>query len=165
MKIRFKGLFLFYFILFLYFLLYIFNSDKVIISLIKSFNILIEILPIFVIIILLTAIINFFVNPKVISKHIGENSGTKGWVIAIIAGIISHGPMYVWYPMFLEFKKHGLKDGLIATFFYSRAVKLPLLPMMISYFGWFFTIILTVFILIASLLQGLIIDKILNINK
>ncbi len=162
MKIKFKGLYFFYFIIFVYFSIYIYKPDKAIHSFVESFNILVEILPIFAVIILLSAIINFFINPKNISKHVGEDSGLKGWVIAIVAGIISHGPMYAWYPMFSEFKKHGLKDGLIATFFYSRAIKLPLLPMMIGYFGWLFTMILSIFILIASFLQGVIIDKIMK---
>lgn len=33
-----------------------------------------------------------------------------------------------------------VRDGLIATFFYARAIKLPLLPLMIDYFGCFISL-------------------------
>jgi len=55
-------------------------------------------------------------------------------------------------------RSHGLKDGLIATFMYARAVKLPLLPFMVDLFGLMFTIIMTLYILIAAVFQGKVID-------
>ena len=66
--------------------------------------------------------------------------------------------MYAWYGMLQDMRSHGLKDGLIATFMYARAVKLPLLPFMVDLFGLLFTIVMTLYILIASVIQGKVID-------
>jgi len=66
--------------------------------------------------------------------------------------------MYAWYGMLQDMRSHGLKDGLIATFMYARAVKLPLLPFMVDLFGLLFTVVMTLYILIASVLQGKVID-------
>ncbi len=143
----------------LYGLLYLFNADKTAMALGKSGGVLLKIMPIFLIVIFFTALINYFVKPKEIASHLGSESGAKGWFIALAAGIISHGPMYAWYPMLEDLKKHGLKNGLIAAFFYARSIKIPLLPIMIDYFGFAFTLILSFYILIASVIQGLLIDR------
>jgi hypothetical protein len=47
-----------------------------------------------------------------------------------------------------------MRDGLIVVFFFSRAIKIPLLPMMIDYFGWAFTLVLSFYILVGALIQG-----------
>ncbi len=141
-----------------YALFYLFNVDKTVLALHKSGAVLAKILPIFLLVIGFTALINYLLKPKEIASHLGEGSGVKGWAIALTAGIISHGPMYAWYPMVEDLKRHGLKNGLIATFFYARSIKIPLLPIMIDYFGFAFTAILTFYILAASVIQGLLID-------
>ena len=66
--------------------------------------------------------------------------------------------MYAWYPLLEDLRSHGMRDGLIVAFFASRAIKIPLLPMMIDYFGWAFTLVLSFYILIGALVQGLMLE-------
>ena len=51
-----------------------------------------------------------------------------------------------------------MRTGLVAVFLYNRAIKIPLLPIMIYYFGIFFVIILCIFMVVASIFQGKIIE-------
>ena len=157
--IHFRGTKLFVAVVLLYAILYIFDTTKTIVALEKTGDILFKILPIFAVIIPLTALINYKIKPEQFARHLGEESGIRGWILALTVGIASHGPMYAIYPMLEEIKQHGIKKGLIATFFYARSIKVPLLPLMIEYFGWAFTVILTIYILIASLLQGFVIER------
>ena len=92
----------------------------------------------------------------------GEGSGTKGWLLSISAGILSHGPIYVWYPLLKDLRNHGMRIGLIAAFIYSRAIKIPLLPLMIYYFGFMFVVLLTIYMIIAAVIQGKIIDIVIE---
>ncbi|BBG65907.1 hypothetical protein NNO_1204 [Hydrogenimonas sp.] len=158
MKLKFRGLPFLGIVVLIYVTLFLFHSQKTFLALEKSFGVMIEILPIFLIVILFTALINYYFKSEDVAAHLGKESGFKGWVIALTAGIISHGPMYAWYPMLEDLKKHGLKNGLIATFFYARSIKVPLLPIMIDYFGLAFTLFLSLYILIASVIQGFLID-------
>ena len=119
---------------------------------------MIKILPIFVVVILFTALLNYFIQPKQIADHLGRGSGARGWLWALIAGVISHGPMYAWYPLLEDLRGHGMRDGLIVVFFASRTIKIPLLPIMIDYFGWIFTLLLSFYILIGALVQGWILE-------
>ena len=158
MKIPFKGIKFLITVLVLYIILLLSDTTHALIALQKAGSILLSLLPLFLLIITLTALINYFLKPKQVIKHFGKESGAKGVFYALIGGIISHGPMYAWYGMLQDMRSHGLKDGLIATFMYARAVKLPLLPFMVDLFGLLFTIVMTLYILIASVIQGKVID-------
>jgi hypothetical protein len=50
---------------------------------------------------------------------------------------------------------------LIATFLYSRAVKLPLLPLMIHYFGFTYTLVLCIYLVIFAVINGILVEKLL----
>ena len=154
----FRGKYLFLTVLILYGVLFFVNTQSALQALRKSSHILVRILPVFVIVILFTALLNYFLKPGQIARHLGRESGYSGWLWALTAGVISHGPMYAWYPLFEDLRKHGIRDGLIVVFFSSRVIKIPLLPMMIDYFGWLFTLILSLYILIGALLQGWIFE-------
>jgi len=161
-KLEFKGVKFLIFVVVLYVLLFIIDFTNSLLGFEKFLHILWGLLPIFVFIIILTTIINYFLQPKQIMKHFGEESGKKGLVYSIIGGILSHGPMYAWYGMLDDMRKQGLKDGLIATFMYARAVKLPLLPFMIDIFGIVFTVIINIYILFFAVLQGKVIDRVMK---
>ncbi|BCD61285.1 MULTISPECIES: permease [unclassified Nitratiruptor] len=145
-----------------YMLLFLFFPQKAILALQEFFHLLIKIAPILAVVVLINALINFFIDPKTLAKHLSREGGIKAWTIALFAGILSHGPMYAWYPLIDDLKKKGLRDSLIALFFYARAVKLPLLPLMVHYFGLTFTIVLNIYIIIGALLQGMIVERIEN---
>ena len=148
----------------IYGILLIFFPFKAEIALREVETLLIKITPILLLVVLLTAFINRFINPNKLSKHLSKESGLKAWLVALSAGILSHGPMYAWYPLIEDLKKKGLRDSLIGMFFYARAVKIPLLPIMIEYFGLKYTVILNLYIILGSILQGLIIEKVEKIR-
>ncbi len=99
------------------------------------------------------------INPKGVAKYLGKKSGLKGWVIAVVGGILSHSSSFIWYKMLVNLREQEVKDGLIVTFLYSRAIKLPWLSLMLSYFGYAFTMLLMFYIITAALFQGLIVEK------
>jgi uncharacterized membrane protein YraQ (UPF0718 family) len=141
------------------------SPENALLSLEKSLKILAEILPILTVVLILTAAMNILIPSKAIRKYLGQESGKKGWFIAIAGGVLSHGSTYIWYSILQDFRLHGAKNGLVIAFFYARAIKLPWLPMMISYFGLSFTLILSLYILIAAFLQGLIAERLLKQTK
>ncbi len=164
-KIEFKGLKFLMVVVAIFVILALFDFDNLANILNKFDSMMYKIIPIFALVIAITALINYFLKPKQIMKYFGEDSGKKGVFYAIVGGILSHGPMYAWYPMLDDMRKHGLKFGLIATFMYARAVKIPLLPFMIGLFGITFTIIVNIYILIFAFLQGKIINILIKEEK
>ena len=164
-KREYKGIKFLISVVFLYLILFIIDFEHSFMGFEKFIDIMYQLLPIFIFIIILTTIINYFLQPKKIMKHFGEDSGKKGIFYMLIGGILSHGPMYAWYGLLEDMRKHGLKDGLIIIFLYSRAIKLPLLPFMIEIFGIVFTIVINIYIIIFAILQGTIINRVLKNTK
>ncbi len=146
----------------LYLLVLIINKELAVDSFFSFLKLLKRLLPVMFLVFLLIFLTNLLLKPGKISKHLGETSGIKGFALAIIGGILSTGPIYMWYPVLADLKEKGMRTSLIATFLYNRAVKIPLLPMMIYYFGVGFTFILTFYMVIFSIINGIAVEKILQ---
>jgi uncharacterized membrane protein YraQ (UPF0718 family) len=143
----------------IYLLTYFIKPDFLIPSLIYSKKIFINIIPIFILVFIIMFITNYFISPKTLVKKLSKKR-KRNWSFVLLAGIISTGPIYMWYPLLSELKEKGLREGFIATFLYARAVKPALIPLMIFYFGLTFTIIITINIIIFSIIQGITLEKI-----
>ncbi len=157
-----RGIYLLVFVAIIY--VYLFASGNPIAPLAISTTgkIMLKIIPIIGLVIIFTSIINYFIKPKQLARHLNKDSGIKGWLWALLIGVISHGSMYLWYPMIDELRKKGMRNGLIATFFFARAIKIPFLPMMIHYFGYRFTILLSFYILLSALIQGWLMEIVIG---
>jgi len=142
----------------IYILTLIINPMIFIKSIEFSKQIFLDVAFIFIIIFILMTLSNYFITPKFIIKHL-KKRGIKKWFFVVIAGILSSGPIYMWYPLLGDLKKKGLSDGLIACFLYNRAIKIPLLPIAIAYFSFKYIILLTIIMIIFSIIQGILIDK------
>jgi uncharacterized membrane protein YraQ (UPF0718 family) len=141
------------------------KPDAIIPSLKFFLSIIIKIIPVFVVIFILLILFDLFITPKAIVNHLGKNAGIKGWIYSIIGGILSTGPIYLWYPLLNEMQKKGVRNGFIATFLYNRALKPALLPLFIYYFGLLFVVILSIVMVVVSVLQGFVVDKFVGKNE
>jgi len=157
-KFQFKGLKILGIVVLLYVAAFVLDPQRAGMSLEGFWHVLKTLIPILAVVIVLTAMMHLWVDPKDLARHLGQESGARGWMIALIAGVVSHGPMYAWYPMIQDLREKGARDGLIVAFFYARAVKLFLLPMMATYFGLTFTVVLTILILAAAWGQGVVMN-------
>lgn len=93
---------------------------------------------------------------------LGRGSGLKGWLLAVVAGVISTGPVYTWYALLAELRGKGMRTALVAVLLYARAVKLPLLPLMVHYFGLRYTLVLSLLIAVFSVLNGLSMERLMH---
>ncbi len=143
------------FSIWLYILLFFLNPNLFWKAVNASAAILLKVLPIMVLVFILMLLVNLFVDRKKLMKI------RRGWLFAVVGGILSTGPIYLWYPLLAELRKKGLTYGQIACFLYNRAIKLPLIPLMIAYFGWKYTVTLLLVMVFASLVQGIIIDRVM----
>ena len=130
------------------------DPHKALIAMRTSGNLLLTIfLPLVLVFVIMLAL-NLFVKPAQIVGLFGKGLRIKGIVLSLVAGIISMGPIYAWYPLLKNLKEEGAGNGPIAIFLYSRAVKPFLLPVMIAYFGWVYVGILTALTVFASIVIG-----------
>ncbi len=150
--------------LIIYLFLFFIRQDLFSLSINFFHNILLKIIPVFILVFVLMSLTNYFITPRFIMKHLKEK-GVKKWFFVIIGGILSTGPIYMWYPLLADLKAKGLSYGLAACFLYNRAIKIPLLPIAILYFGWQYIIILSFVMIIISIIQGILINKLMEVKK
>ena len=148
----------------IYFVLALFNLEMVVEALFFVGKILRTVLPVFLLIFVLLVFFDASVSSGQINNFIGKSAGKKKWAVAVVAGIFSAGPIYLWYPLLHDLRKKGVSHGVIATFLYNRAIKIPLLPLFIFYFGWKYVLIFSLVMVAFSLLQGAILGRI-NFEK
>ncbi|MDX2503422.1 MAG: hypothetical protein QNL62_02950 [Gammaproteobacteria bacterium] len=148
-------------VLIAYGLLGLVNSAATLQSLAFFTRVMHQVLPVLGLVFLLLFVANLVLKPKWIRRYLGSASGIKGWIAAVLGGMLSLGPIYPWYAMLGELRQKGMRDALIAAFLYSRAVKLPLLPLMIHYFGTTYTLILCIYLLVFSIISGIVVEKLI----
>jgi len=151
-------------IILIYIFVLIFNQEIYLKSLDFFNKIIYKIIPIFILVFVLMSLSNYFITPKFVMKHLREK-GIKKWFYVIVGGIISSGPIYMWYPLLADLKHKGLSYGLIVCFLYNRAIKIPLIPLAIIYFSWQYILILTSVMIFMSVIQGILINKIMEVKK
>jgi uncharacterized membrane protein YraQ (UPF0718 family) len=152
-------------VIWIYVIVFFLKPDSIIPGLQFFIQILKKLIPVFLLVFILMALTNYLISPKKLVKWMGKGSGAKGWLIAILTGILSTGPIYMWYPLLNELQEKGVRNALIAAFLYNRAIKIPLLPMLILYFGITYAIILMAVMVVISIFQGIAIEKLTGVGK
>jgi len=158
-KVEYAGYYFLLLVILAYLITGFINTGAVLSSLHFSLQIGLKLVPVFILVFLLMTAFNYLLSPERLKRHMEKFSGIKGLLIAVVGGIISTGPIYMWYPMLRELKRKGIGYGFIATFLYNRAVKLPLIPVMIFYFGLKYTVVLSLVMISVSVLLGFLFEK------
>ncbi|QGY40909.1 hypothetical protein GM415_12470 [Pseudodesulfovibrio cashew] len=81
-------------------------------------------------------LLNRYLSPSLASRLLGRESGPKGVLLSTVAGILSMGPIYAWYPLFKSLKDKGASSFNVANFMCARSIKPVLVPVLVGYFGW-----------------------------
>ena len=119
-----------------------------------------KVLPALALVFVLIFAVDLLLDLKRVEKYLGRGSGILGWMAAIVAGILSTGPVYAWYAMLHDLRQKGMRTSLVAAMLYSRAVKLPLLPLLVHYFGLGYTMVLVLYLIGFSIIGGLLMERI-----
>ena len=101
---------------------------------------------------------NFFIRPAQVGALLGSRAGIRGILFALFAGVLSAGPIFAWYPLLKELRQQGAGEATIAVFLYNRAVKPFLLPVMVTYYGWHYVLVLTLLMLLGSIILGYVVQ-------
>ena len=141
----------------LYLGIFIFDPDLIFLCFKKFIFLLQKIAGSFVLVFIFMYLFNIFISEKLIKKHLQKEIGIKHYLIVALVGILSTGPIYLWFAHLSRLKDQGMDNGLISLFLYNRAIKLPLIPLMIEYFSVKITIIVTLLILCFSFLNAFLI--------
>ncbi len=146
----------------LYALLFVVDPGNASAALGSALSLALTIAPILLLVTVFVALVNYAVTGDAIAAALGSESGVTGYLVAIVGGVLSHGPVYAWYTLLADLRERGMRDGLIAVFLYNRAIKLPLLPLFLYYFDVEYAAVLLGTMVVASVVQGVVVEWVLS---
>ena len=160
-KIR-KNLFII-FIIVVYMILAVINMEKALMAFGNTLYYLREMLIIMPIVFLLTALIDVWISKDMIIKGLGEKSGIRGSIVALILGSISAGPIYAAFPLVKTLLKKGASVSSVVVILSSWAVvKIPMLANESKFLGLEFMVYRWIFTVISIIIMGYLISKIVS---
>ncbi len=125
-------------------------------ALMKGLKSLEGILPQFITVLILIAVMLALFNAETIGRFLGARTGTLGVAVAAVLGSITLIPGFVAFPLAGELLKNGAGTLQIATFVSTlMMVGVVTLPMEIAYFGKRAAILRNAFALAFSILAGI----------
>lgn len=134
------------------------DRKKTLVALKKAWKSFENILPQFLVILLIIGILLAVLDPKVISKLLGAESGWYGVVIAALIGAITLIPPFIAFPTAAMILEAGAGLMQIAAFVSSlMMVGVVTMPVEMKYFGKKLTIIRNLLAFVFSFIVALII--------
>jgi uncharacterized membrane protein YraQ (UPF0718 family) len=149
----------FFVVILIYIILAFFNFELFHEALNRFLDIVKKILPLLAVVFFAMFLTGKFLTEDFVKKHLGNESGVKAYFYTIVAGILISGPPYALFPLLKGLQEKGMSDRLIAVLLYNRNIKIQFIPALIYYFGLAFTIIISFYIIIFSILSGVLIER------
>lgn len=137
------------------------DKKKTKMALKKAWKAFENILPEFLTVIMFVGLLLAVLNPQVISKIIGNNSGWFGVVIAALVGAITLIPGFVAFPTAAMLLQNGAGYMQIGAFVSTlMMVGVVTMPVEIKYFGKRLTILRNLFAFLFSFIVAYIIGRV-----
>ena len=114
---------------------------------------------------ILIGLFEVWVKREIVEKHLGEESGLKGYLWAIVLAVTIVGPLYVALPIAYSLHKKGAKFGVIFTYIGASAIcRVPMATFEASFLGIKFTAIRLLvslpLVIVTSMMLGKYLTKI-----
>ena len=145
-----------------YLVIYYFNHEVALTAFDNFGTMIFKVAPTIFLVFVFMFFVNLFITPKIIKKYLGQSSGIKGILYSLLASSFITGPPYILFPLLKDLKRSGMKKSLIAVFLYNRNVQISFIPIMIYYFGFKYTLVISFYIVIFAVLNGFLIDKLVK---
>ncbi len=118
-----------------------------------SWDYLIEMIMVLPAVMVIMGLFSVWVSKEMVVKYLGKTSGIKGISLALLAGMLPTGPLYVAFPMAATLLKSGASVSNIIIFLSAWAcIKLPQELMELQFLGLEFMVLrlaLTIFFVIV----------------
>jgi uncharacterized membrane protein YraQ (UPF0718 family) len=131
-------------------------------ALVVGWQTLVGVLPIIVAVFAALGLFNVWVDKKMIARVLGKDGGLKTVAMASLTGTVLVGPVYVIFPLLKAVREHGARWAVIGAVLTAWAVKVPMIPLEIGLLGWRFSVARVVFVALAALPIGYLLEWIMD---
>lgn len=150
-------------VLFAYAITFLVNRDVALEGIMGSGYFIKEMITVMPVIVALTLAIDVWVPKELIYKYLGKGSGFLGFLLSLLVGSISAGPIYAAFPLVIMLLKKGASVSNAAAILSAWAVvKVPMLVVEARFLGAEFMALRWILTVLAIYLMSRIIDKIVK---
>jgi uncharacterized membrane protein YraQ (UPF0718 family) len=89
----------------------------------------------------LIGLVRVWVTDAFIMRHVGDESGWRGLAIGAALGTVMIGPLVGVFPFYESLLAKGARPGVIVAMASTWALKIAMIPLELSIFGWQFTFV------------------------
>ncbi len=147
-------------------ILFFYRPEIAIQAWIKSISFFVEVMSIMPPILIIIALLDAWIPRQAVETYLGENSGARGWVAAILLGSAAAGPLFAAFPMARSLANKGARISNIVIFLSSwSTIKLPLLIMEGRFMGIRFALLRLLITLPLIVLMGVLMEKTVSIRE
>jgi uncharacterized membrane protein YraQ (UPF0718 family) len=123
----------------------------------KGLTMFINILPQFLTVMVLAAVLLYFIPESAIRTYLGERAGVQGIIMGAVIGSVTMLPGFVAYPLCAVLMKQGVSIVVLAVFVTTlMMVGIVTLPLEFKFFGRKAALLRNLFCLIGAIIVALL---------
>jgi uncharacterized membrane protein YraQ (UPF0718 family) len=127
-----------------------------------ALNTFVGVAPIIVAVFAGLGLVQVFVDKQAMARHLGDRAGLSALLVAAAAGTILVGPVFVIFPLLKTMRDHGVSWAIITTTTTAWAVKLPMVPLEVTFLGWKFSLLRMALTLVAAVGMGALMGRLMR---
>ena len=132
---------LLYVVLFAYAVLGVFHAPEALDAAARGLATFASLLATLLGVFVLIGLVRVWVTDAFIMRHLGEESGWRGLAIGAGLGTVMIGPLVGVFPLYESLLAKGARPGVIVAMVSTWAIKIAMIPLELSIFGWQFTLV------------------------
>lgn len=130
----------------------------------KGLKMFLNIVPVFIVVLILVSVVLFLLPNDIIIKYLGNEAGFSGYFFAGIIGSVALIPGFIAYPLAGLLVKTGVSYPVIAVFITTlMMVGILTIPIEIKYFGFKTSLLRNILFFLGALLIGILIGIFYNL--
>ncbi|PLY03257.1 MAG: hypothetical protein C0623_02030 [Desulfuromonas sp.] len=113
----------------------------------------------------LVGLVQTWISRDMVSRLLGEKSGPKALLVAMLCGTLLIGPPYIIFPLLMTIRNQGARWAVVTIVLAAYAVKLPMIPLEVGFLGWPFSLGRSLLTLLFAVPTGLLVERIMNSSR
>lgn len=109
----------------------------------------------------LVGLVQVWISRDAVARLLGDDSGPKALIIAVVCGTLLIGPPYIIFPLLMTIRQQGARWAVVTIVLAAYAVKLPMIPLEVGFLGWPFSLGRSCLTLLFAIPTGLIVERLM----
>lgn len=132
----------------------------------NSFSFFIDVIKFFLPVLVLMALLDMWIPKEKIQDNLGDKSGVKGVVLAILFGGLAAGPLFAAFPIAKSMLEKGVRKSNIVMFLGAwGTIKIPMVIMESTFLGIRFALLRLLVTLPFIIIVGKLVERFSERNK